>query len=120
MEQIMGVLKQLACLLLLFSLLEQLISDSKMQKYLRFFSGILLFISLLQSVGNLLPVDWFKDISFSVQEAEEYEDDFLEWEEKREQQIDYMYENQEQIENDSDAMDDNQIQIDSIQWEEEP
>lgn len=120
MEQIMGVLKQIGCLLLLFSLLEQLISDSKMQKYLRFFSGILLCVSLLQSVDDLLSVDWFEEITFSVEETEEYEDKFWEWEEKREQQIDYIYENQEEIEKDSDSMDESKIQIDSIQWEEQP
>ncbi len=120
MEQIMGMLKQLACLLLLFSLLEQLICDSKMQRYLRFFAGILLCVSVLQSVGNLLSVDWFEGLAFSVEDAGEYEDEFLEWEEKREEQIDHIYDNQEQVENNSDIAEDNQIQIDSIQWEEEP
>ena len=120
MEQIMGMLRQIACLLLLFSLLEQLISDSKMQKYVRFFSGVLLCVCLLQNVGDLLSVDWFETINFSVEESKEYEDEFLEWEERREQQIDHMYEEQEQMEGASEGRDDNRIQIDSIQWEEEP
>ena len=119
MEHIMDVLKQLACLLLLFSLLEQLICDSKMQKYLRFFGGIILCISLLQGVGDLLSVEWFDELTFSAKGAEEYEEKFLEWEEKREEQIDQIYKNQEQVDNASDEGDSNRIQIDSIEWEEQ-
>lgn len=119
MEQIMDLLKQLACLLLLFSLLEQLISDSKMQKYLRFFAGILLCVAVLQGLGELLSVNWFDEITFSVEESKKYEDEFFEWEEKREEQINHIYENQEQVGSDTKELeDDNRIQIDSIQWEE--
>lgn len=76
METIYTIIKSIVIFVLLSSVLEQLISGSSMQKYIRFFSGILLCILLLQGIFSFLNSEDFQQELERL--AEEYQDPKME------------------------------------------
>lgn len=97
MEPIYELVKNIVIFVFLTAILEQLISESSMQKYIRFFSGIILCILLLQGVLTVFEkqdiLQEMKQLSLEYT-GEEMEEMFVEQEEERENKITEEYEKQ--------------------------
>lgn len=97
MEMILELVKSIVIFTLLTSILVQLISESTIQKYIRFFSGVLFCILLLQGVlTGIKKYDLLKELEqLSKEYTEDNMDDiFLEQEKEREFKITEEYEKQ--------------------------
>lgn len=97
MEAILEFVKGIVIFTFLTAILEQLISESIMQKYVRFFTGILFCVLLLQGVLTAFKKqDLLKEMEQLSQEytEDDMDDMFLEQEEEREQKITEEYEKQ--------------------------
>ena len=98
MEAILEFVKSIVIFTFLSAILEQLISESMIQKYVRFFTGILFCILLLQGVFTVFKKqDFFIDMEWLTQNytQEDMDDMFFKQEEKREYKIKEEYEKQE-------------------------
>lgn len=97
MEPIYELVKNIVIFVFLTAILEQLISESSMQKYIRFFSGIILCILLLQGVLTVFEkqdiLQQMKQLSLEYT-GEEMEELFMEQEEERQKKITEEYEKQ--------------------------
>lgn len=99
METILDFVKSIVIFTVLTTILEQLISESTMQKYIRFFTGILFCILLLQGICTMLKkqelLNTMEQLAFEYTE-EEMGDMFLKQEEEREHKITQEYEKQKE------------------------
>lgn len=99
MEAILDLVKSIVIFTFLTTILEQLISDSAMQKYIRFFFGILFCVLLLQGVLAVFKKqDFMRQLVRLPQEytKDNMDDMFLEQEAEMEQKITEEYEKQEE------------------------
>lgn len=117
MDAIFTILKQFACYFLLLSILEQLLSGSQMQKYIRFFSGAILCISLVMQITQKISPEMLGD--FVVTEIEERDMDelFAKWEEKRKKLSKQIAEEEEKTEKKEKDREQEKINVDKIQLE---
>ena len=99
MEAILDLVKSIVIFTFLTTILEQLISDSAMQKYIRFFFGILFCVLLLHGVLAVFKKqDFMRQLVRLPQEytKDNMDDMFLEQEAEMEQKITEEYEKQEE------------------------
>ena len=77
MNWIFGVVKGIVYFLLFSSVLEQLVWDTKMEKYIRFFTGLLLCMVLVNSVGKGIDFNvWEKNVEIWYQDTVSEEEEF--------------------------------------------
>lgn len=117
MDAIFTILKQFACYFLLLSILEQLLSGSQMQKYIRFFSGAVLCISLVVQITQKISPQMLGN--FAVREVEERDLDelFARWEEKRQKLSKQLAEEEEKGKEQEKDSEQEEIGVDRIQLE---
>lgn len=88
MKWIFSVVKGLVYFLLFSSVLEQLVWDTKMEKYIRFFTGLLLCMVLVNTVSKGIDMDtWDADVQNWYQNQDDLEEQFEKQEEKVQEKI---------------------------------
>lgn len=101
MNWIFNVVKGIVYFLLFSSILEQLVWDTKMEKYIRFFTGLLLCMVLVNTVSKGIDVKvWDEKIESWYQNADDLQEDFQMQEKKIQEKIE-SYQNESVLEDDS-------------------
>lgn len=109
MEIFYDIIHKIACFLLFISLLEQVIAESEMKKYVRFFSGIILCLFLINAFTSLFGKKIEIEMDWKVYDTTEMENIFENWEEKSQNIIDDMARDKEEKTKES-----NSLKIDPI------
>lgn len=100
MNWIFGIVKGIVYFLLFSSILEQLVWDTKMEKYIRFFTGLLLCMVLVNSVSKGIDFNlWEKNVESWYQDIESEEEEFEIQEKKIRDKIESYQEVPEQKKN---------------------
>lgn len=117
MNWIFQVVKGIVYFLLLSSILEQLVWDTKMEKYIRFFSGLLLCMVLVNTVSKGVDIEiWNENMVSWYQNEEDLEEDFQMQEKKVQEKIEsYQNENNSKDNTKEEEEDENPIEIEPIE-----
>lgn len=94
MEALYEMIQKIACFLLFVSLIEQIIADSKMKKYIHFFSGIILCLFFLNTATSFFGKKTDIKINWDVYDTTEMEKNFKMWEQKSQHMSDTLIEEQ--------------------------
>lgn len=117
MNWIFQVVKGIVYFLLFSSILEQLVWDTKMEKYIRFFSGLLLCMVLVNTVSKGVDIDiWNENIVSWYQNEEDLQEDFQMQEKKVQEKIE-SYQNENALKENStdEEEEENTIEIEAIE-----
>ena len=96
MEIFYDIIHKIACFLLFISLLEQVIAESEMKKYVRFFSGIILCLFLINASTSLFGKRLEIEMDWSIYDTTGMEHIFENWEEKSQNLIQDLAQDEEE------------------------
>lgn len=116
MNWIFNIVKGLVYFLLFSSILEQLVWDTKMEKYIRFFTGLLLCMVLVNTVSKGIDIDtWDENLESWYQDKEDWESEFQEQERKVQEKIESYQKEEDMQEEPVEENRENLIQIEPIE-----
>jgi len=73
-SELMDWIKQMICLVIFLTMVLQILPDQKFVKYIRFFAGLILVISLMNPLISLLREDGWEEEVFSYINGQEMTD----------------------------------------------
>lgn len=111
MEIFYDIIHKIACFLLFISLLEQVIAESEMKKYVRFFSGIILCLFLINASTSLFGKRLEIEMDWSIYDTTGMEHIFENWEEKSQNLIQDLAQDEEEEAKQSESLNVDQITI---------
>ena len=115
MNWIFNIVKGLVYLLLFSSILEQLVWDTKMEKYIRFFTGLLLCMVLVNTVSKGIDIEtWDENLEGWYKDKQDWEAEFQEQERKVQEKIE-SYQKEEDMQEEPVENRENIIQIEPIE-----
>lgn len=115
MNWIFGVVKGIVYFMLFSSVLEQLVWDTKMEKYIRFFTGLLLCMVLVNTVSKGMDIDtWDENIQNWYQDKDNLEEEFQQQEEKVQDKIE-SYQQENNLQEETKEEKENFVQIEPVE-----
>lgn len=116
MNWIFQAVKGIVYFLLFSSILEQLVWDTKMEKYIRFFTGLLLCMVLVNTVSKGIDVEiWNNNIASWYKNDENLQQDFQLQEKKVQEKIESFQEEKNYEDNSSKEEKEEKIEIEPIE-----
>ena len=99
MKEIYEIVKIIIYFQLFSELLEMLIQDSELKKYIRFFGGILVSIFLITGIFKNISLEkiwkYSEELSVEIKEQDKLEEEFMEKEERKKQELEKAIEQDE-------------------------
>ena len=99
MKEIYEIVKIIIYFQLFSELLEMLIQDSELKKYIRFFGGILVSIFLITGIFKNISLEkiweYSEELSVEIKEQDKLEEEFMEKEERKKQEMEKAIEQDE-------------------------